>query len=226
MRPLTDTLPKALLPVCGRPFAHWQLARLAHEGVRRVVYSIGVKGDMIRAFVGDGAAWGLEVGYVDEGTNLRGTAGALRKALDAGALDEAFFVLYGDSYLPIALAPVAAAFRAAGTDTLMTVFRNAGRWDTSNVLFENGRVTLYDKAGSDPRAPRMQYIDYGLSVIARRVVEAIPADGITDLATLYHDLSVAGALAGYEVHDRFYEVGSPDGLRDLERHLADTSLSS
>ena len=132
-------------------------------------------------------------------------------------------VLYGDSYLPIDLAEVEAAFRGAGRPALMTVMHNDGRWDRSNVIYERGQVQLYDKRSADPR---MRYIDYGLSVLTRVVIERVPAGAPADLADLYRDLSLAGELAGHEVAQRFYEIGSPEGLRDLEAFLRGKPASS
>lgn len=214
-------VPKALVPVGGEPFVHHQLTLLAAAGVRRVTFCIGHRGEALRRFVGDGARWGLEVGWVDEGDRLRGTAGALRLALDAGALAPAFFVLYGDSYLPIDYRQVWAAFERAGRPGLMTVFRNEQRWDASNVLFDGERVVLYDKRRADPRAAQMVFIDYGLTALRREAIErALPAGGHGDLADVYHRMSLAGELAGFEVRQRFYEVGSPAGLEELRRLLA------
>jgi NDP-sugar pyrophosphorylase family protein len=225
MRSLTGDRPKALVEVAGRPFVDHQLAWLAQEGVREVVLCVGYRGDLLREFVDDGGRWGLEVAYVDEGSDLRGTGGALRLAHEAGALAASFAVLYGDSYLPIALPPVWAAFRASGLPALMTVFRNRDRWDASNARYADGRVTLYSKRG-DP-ATGLEWIDYGLSVLSASVVaERISPGGSTDLADVFHDLSRAGHLAGYEVAERFYEVGSPEGLRELEAYLAGRSPSS
>jgi len=209
MRPLTDVIPKTLLPVRGRPFAWYQLDWLARHGVTEVVYCIGHQGDQIRLY------WATEpspvaLRWVDEGEQLRGTAGALRLALAEGALDESFFVLYGDSFLPVDFAPIWSAFQSSHAPALMTVLRNEGRWDSSNVVYSDGLVTLYDKRSS---AGGMLYIDYGLSALRRSIIEE-SAD--TDLSTLFHRLSIAGRLAGYEVAERFYEIGSPQGLLDLE----------
>src|SRR5207247_2476011 len=146
MRPFTDAMPKALVPVLGAPFADWQLHRLAAQGVDRVVYSVGYRGEMLRDHVGDGSRYGLRVTWVDEGSELRGTGGALRLALDRGALDDAFFVLYGDSYLPVCMSEVERAWGGSGARGLMAVMRNEGRWDASNVGFADGRVTVYDKS--------------------------------------------------------------------------------
>jgi len=218
---VAPAVPKALIPVAGEPFAHHQLSLLEASGVREVVYCVGHRGDAIRAFVGSGSRWNLHVSYVDEGRMLRGTAGALRLAFESGVLRPVFFVLYGDSYLPIDYRAVWAAFeQAAGMEALMTVFRNDQRWDLSNVIFDGQRVLLYDKSRKDPRAGEMVYIDYGLSVFRRDLVQReVPRDGVVDLAEVYGRLSVSGLLAGYEVHERFYEIGSPAGLEELRNRL-------
>src|SRR5207247_1603772 len=154
-------LPKDLLPILGRPFVDWQLGLLAGRGVRRATFCVGYRGEMLREHVGDGARFGLSVDWVDEGADLRGTAGALRLALDRGALAPAFFVLYGDSYLPVDMAAVERSWRAAPAPALMTVMRNEDRWDASNAIYRSGRVELYDKARPAERRAEMRWIDYG-----------------------------------------------------------------
>lgn len=219
MEGVAPGVPKALVPVLGEPFAFHQLRLLASQGVRDVVYVVGYRAAQIRDAVGDGRDLGLDVSYVDEGDELHGTGGALRVAHDRGALAEVFGVLYGDSYLPTELAPIWAAFAASGRPALMTVHRNEDRWDRSNAVLEDGLVVVYDKR-PEARDPRMGWIDYGFSVLRRGVVDDIPAGATVDLAEIYGMLSARGDLAGHEVSERFYEVGSPDGVADLERHLA------
>jgi NDP-sugar pyrophosphorylase family protein len=214
MRPLTDTCPKTLLPVCGRPFAYHQLHWLAANGVTEVVYAIGHKGQMIREYWASEPAPVPCIRYVDEGEHLRGTGGAIRLALEQDALEDRFLVMYGDSFLPVEFAPIWEAFASSGKPALMTVLRNEGRWDRSNAIYKNGRVLLYDKIAE----PSMRYIDFGLSAFRRELFEKIPAR-VFDLSLLFHELSVRGELAGFEVQQRFYEVGSPAGLADLEQYL-------
>jgi len=214
MRPLTDTCPKTLLPVSGRPFAWHQLNWLAAQGVGEVVYSIGHQGDQVRRYWESEECPIPSIRYVDEGETLRGTGGALRLAHKQGVLDESFLVIYGDSFLPVEFPPIWCKFQISKQPALMTVLRNEGRWDRSNVIYEAGQVVLYDKKGG----PSMQYIDYGLSAFHRALFDDAP--DVFDLAALLHRLSVDGALAGYEVTERFYEIGSPEGLRDLEEALS------
>jgi|SRR5581483_6877633 len=213
MRPATERIPKALIEVAGRPFIEHQLALLRREGVERVVLCVGFLGEMIEASVGDGARFGLSVSYSFDGARLLGTGGALRHALPM--LGEQFFVLYGDSYLDIAYAPVQAAYRSSGKPALMTVFRNEGRWDTSNVLFDGQRVVRYDKR--HPSA-EMKFIDYGLGILSSDVLEVAKEEAF-DLSDLYAALARDGKLAGYEATRRFYEIGTPSGLAEADGHL-------
>jgi len=224
--PLTENLPKALVPVAGKPFAGWQLEWLASEGVDEIVYSIGHLGDAIRTYVGDGAAWNVRVRYVDEGQVRRGTAGAIRLASDIGVLDESFFVVYGDSYLTVGLKAVERAFQDGGRPGLMTVFRNEGRWDRSNAVFDGQRVLRYDKTIPDPPS-EMCWIDYGLLGFSRAIiVDRVPPGVSADLSDLCADLSREGLMTGYEATERFFEIGSADGLRELDEVLTRRRLGS
>ena len=207
-------LPKTLVPVAGRPFADHQLMWLAEQGVKKVVYCIAYRGDQVREYVGDGSKWGLSVAYVDEGTDLRGTGGALRLAYEEGALGGRFAVLYGDAYLRLDLPNVFHAFEASAQPALMTVLRNEGRWDKSNADFDGKLVMRYSKSQDD-----FEWIDYGLLVLERDVIAEIPADQPSDLADLLSRLSDEGRLAGFEAKARFYEIGSPSGLAELEAFL-------
>jgi len=215
LRPLTARVPKSLLTVAGRPFIFHQLEMLRGQGVERVVLCVGHLGEQVRASVGDGAIPGLTVSYSFDGRELLGTAGALKQALPL--LGDEFFVLNGDSYLPCSLAATQHAYRAARRPALMTVLRNDNRWDRSNVLYRDGELLDYDK-----RTPRedMRHIDYGLAVLSQAVFAPYRAARVLDLADLLRDLSRSGQLAAFEVSERFYEIGSPEGLRDAELFLS------
>jgi N-acetyl-alpha-D-muramate 1-phosphate uridylyltransferase len=220
LRPLTETVPKSLLQVNGEPFAVHQLRLLQSKGIRRVVFCVAHLGELIQSAIGDGTALGLQVDYSFDGPALRGTAGAIRNALPK--LGDPFFVMYGDSYLPCAYAAIARKFETASTRSrgvlgMMTVFRNEGKWDTSNVEFEAGEIVAYSKTD---RTPRMRYIDYGLGVFRAEAFQSLPAGKACDLAELYADLLRRKQLAAFEVRERFYEIGSPAGLRETADFLA------
>jgi len=222
MRPSTETMPKSMLMAAGKPFVHYQLDWLASEGVTDVVYSIGYRGRAIRDYVGDGSRWGLRTVFVDEGERLLGTAGALRLAFDQGVLAPTFAVLYGDSYLSASLNAMWQRFEESGHPALMTVLRNEGRWDRSNVIYHDGQVLLYDKHAADPLPPAMQFIDYGILILSRDLIEQIPPALRSDMAPLLNRLSLEGRLAGFEATERFYEIGSPQGLEDFEQYIRST----
>jgi NDP-sugar pyrophosphorylase family protein len=200
-------IPKALVDVAGRPFIDHQLALLRRNGFRDVVLCVGHLGDQVEAYVGSGMAHWLTVRYSHDGPRLLGTGGALRRALPL--LGEIFWVMYGDSYVDVDFAAALATFlpqRAAGC---MTVLRNDDRWDRSNVRFEEGRLLEYDKKTP---APGMRHIDYGALLLRRAAVERIPPDEPHDLADLLRNLVGEGRMIGYEASQRFYEIGSPEGL--------------
>lgn len=213
--PLTANLPKALVPVNGRPFIDHQLALLQYRGTRRVVLCLGTLAELIVDHVGDGARYGLRVEYSFDGPRLLGTGGALRRA--AALLHPLCWVVYGDSYLDFDYGAALNHFEHRLEPALMTVYRNEGRWDGSNVIFRDGRVVRYDKRRPDPD---MRYIDYGAILLRAAALDRIPADEPRDLGDLCHTLADEGVLAGYEVSQRFYEIGSVDGLRETERYLA------
>ena len=209
------------MPLAGRPFVDYQLELLRRRGVRRVVFCLGHLGEQVVAHVGDGARFGLRAAYSFDGERPLGTGGALRRA--APLLGELCWVLYGDSYLDFDYAAVLEHFWSRPEPALMTVHRNEGRWDTSNVLYEGGRVACYDKRR--PR-PEMGYIDYGASLMRAAAIVRLPAEEPSDLADLYADLAAEGLLAGYEVERRFYEIGSPEGLKQAERYLKEKHRQS
>jgi NDP-sugar pyrophosphorylase family protein len=220
MRPHTETVPKSLLTVAGKPFLDHQLAWLASCGVDEVVLCIAHLGEQIRRFAGDGDRWGLKIAYCDEGGDLRGTAGALKLAQERGLLREWFAVLYGDSYLPLDVAAVARDFLARRALALMTVYRNDDRHDRSNAVVAAGTVVRYEKGVRDPIAAGMHHIDYGLQILDRDAALGALAPGArADLADLLGVMAAGGQLAAYEVSERFYEIGSPAGLAELDALL-------
>jgi NDP-sugar pyrophosphorylase family protein len=214
MRPLTERVPKSLLPVADQPFIGHQLRLLQRRGVSRVILCVGFLWEQISEFVGDGGRFGLSVTYAVDGRRLLGTGGALRAALPH--LGPEFVVMYGDSWLDIPFEPVVDSYRRSRRPALMTVFHNNGQWGRSNVWFEDGHIRLYDKRAT---VPEMRHIDWGLGVVSAGVIASRPGREPFDLADAYSELSRAGQLAGHEVATRFYEIGSPEGLRETDALL-------
>jgi len=220
LRPITASIPKSLIPVNGEPFLAHQLRLLDAAGINKVVLCIGFLGEKIRDFTGDRFGR-IEISYSFDGPKLLGTAGAIVRAFPK--LEPAFFVLYGDSYLPCDYQKIAADFEQSGKSGLMTVYRNEGKYDSSNVEFEGGRILRYDKKN---KTPRMRYIDYGLGVFDKSAFSGLAADEPTDLAGVYGQLLERNDLTASEVKERFYEIGSLEGIRDLEQYLSGSGKAS
>jgi NDP-sugar pyrophosphorylase family protein len=212
-----DDTPKPLLEIAGEPFLVHQLRLLAAHGVSDVVLCIGYRGDAIEDRIGPSCG-GVRVRYSRDSPQLDGTLGAIRRAIDM--LGERFLVLYGDTYLRIDYSAAAAAWNASGLPAMMTVLRNAGRWDASNADFDGARVTAYDKRSADRR---LQWIDYGLGGLESRLVHEYEAT-TRDLADLYAALSARGELFGFEATERFYEIGTPEAFDETDRFLRQTPI--
>ena len=210
-------VPKSLIEVAGEPFIAHQLRMLASRGVNDVVICCGHFGGMIQKFVGDGTRFDCRVRYSNDGAAPLGTGGAIRKALPL--LGERFFVMYGDSYLTLNFRAALAAFEQSGQAALMIVFRNEDHWDASNVEFADGRVVRYAKRSPDTRPGGMRHIDYGVSIFRSPVCEPWPEGVAFDLSVVQSELVARRQMAGFEVDRRFYEIGSPAGLRETDAHL-------
>jgi NDP-sugar pyrophosphorylase family protein len=219
MRPLSERLPKSLFPVAGRPFLEWQLELLARGGAERALLCVGHFGAQIRAHLARSRP-PMPVALCDDGERPLGTGGALRAAVRRGLVEPRCLVTYGDSYLPVDLRPLLAAHLAAGMPATMAVYANADRWDRSNLAVAAGRVVRYDKRVEAEDRAALRYIDYGVSVVERDEIARWDDPDPLDLALAHGRLAALGRLAAHEVSERFYEIGSPEGLRELDARLA------
>ena len=214
LRPVTQKIPKALVELAGKPFIDHQLELLRQNGICRVVLCLGYLGEQVEAHLGDGSKFGMELRYSYDGDKLLGTGGAIRRA--AHLLGDVFWVMYADSYMDIDYRAVLEDFASRDALGMMTVLRNENRWDRSNVVFRDGTLIRYDKRR---QTPDMEYIDYGVALLRRKALERIPAGEVFDLADLYTQLVAEGQMAGHEVHDRFYEIGTPASLEEARKYL-------
>ncbi len=214
--PLSQGIPKSLVEVAGRPFIRHQIDLLRRNHIERVVICVGYLGEQIEQILGNGSDFGLQIDYAYDGSTLLGTGGALKRALPALGQGP-FFVLYGDSFLDIDYACVQTEFLKSAKIGLMTVYKNHGQWDRSNVFFSQGQIVEYDKRNP---TPEMRHIDYGLGILQRAGFEEVPDDQAYDLADVYKNLIRKGELAGCEVQQRFYEIGSPAGLAETRLYLS------
>ena len=211
LRPITEKIPKLLVEVAGEPFFSHQLRLLKKNGLTKIVLCLGYLGEMVVKQYGDGAKWGVQIEYSFDGEKLLGTGGALIRALPK--LGEAFYILYGDSYLPVDYHLIGENFLNSGRRGLMTVYENHELYDASNVWFQHGEIRAYDKKN---KLPQMHHIDYGLGLMRASALSDWPRDEVVDLASVYQKLLNDHQLAGYEMHQRFYEIGSHAGLKELD----------
>jgi N-acetyl-alpha-D-muramate 1-phosphate uridylyltransferase len=220
LRPATEKMPKALLSVAAEPFLVHQLRLLHSQGFRKIVLCVGYLGEMIEATIGDGKQLGLHIDYSFDGPTLLGTGGALKRALSK--LGDQFLLIYGDSYMPVDYGAIVEAFVQSEKPALMTVFENKGRWDASNVWFEAEKIQRYDKK---LRTPEMRHIDYGISILTAAIFAGFPDNAPFDLGDIYSRLVLDKQMAAYEVKQRFYEIGSADGLAELDSLLRNSTVS-
>jgi NDP-sugar pyrophosphorylase family protein len=214
LRPITEKIPKALIEVNGKPFIDWQLNLLARKGILEVVLCVSYKSEMIKEYVGDGSRYKIGIKYSEDGIEPLGTGGAIKKALPL--LNQDFMVLYGDSYLDLDYSRAQNAYMECEMPAMMTVFRNMGKFDTGNVFLSNSKIEKYEKGTQNLE---FQHIDYGLNFFNKKIFETDSFGDRFDLAYVCQDLAKNGKLAGFEVFNRFYEVGSLSGIEDLSNHL-------
>jgi NDP-sugar pyrophosphorylase family protein len=221
LRPITEKVPKLLLEIAGEPFFSHQIRLLKKAGLTRLVLCVGYLGEKVVELYGDGSRWGVQIEYSFDGPRLLGTGGALIQALPK--LGEAFYVLYGDSYLPIDYLAVGEAFLKSRRLGLMTVYENRELYDASNVWYGDGEIKVYDKKA---KIPEMHHIDYGLGLLQAKALADWPRDAVVDLANVYGKLVAEHQLAGYEIRERFYEIGSHAGLNELDGLLRAGKLAN
>ena len=214
LRPITETVPKSMLTVAGKPFIDHQLKLLGKNGIKKVVICSGYLSGQIEDFVGDGSAYGLSVKFSNDGEKLLGTGGAVKKALPL--LGEEFFLVYGDSYPTVNFKDVYDHFMSSPAQGLMTVFKNRNAFDSSNIIFKDGKIIKYDKKN---KTPEMEYIDYGLGMLKRSAFDKGTERQAFDLVDIYQDLIFKDQMSAFEVLERFYEIGSLSGLADTEKYI-------
>jgi NDP-sugar pyrophosphorylase family protein len=218
--PLTSDVPKALIPIGGKPFLHHQIELLKRQGIRDIVLCVGHLAEQVQGYFGDGRWLDVRIKYSEEKGPLLGTAGAIKKA--EPLLDDDFFLMYGDSYLMIDYQETMRYFRRFRRLGLMVVWKNLDRLERSNVAVEANLVTAYNK---DQKSPNMDYINYGLSILRKEALLCIPPERSFSQEEFYQILIAQGELLAFEVEQRFYEIGSPRGLEEFQMLIASGAVA-
>jgi len=220
LRPLTSEVPKALIPIGGKPFLHHQIELLKRQGIRDIVLCVGHLAEQVQDYFGDGRWLGVRIKYSEEKGSLLGTAGAIKKA--EPLLGDDFFLMYGDSYLMIDYQEIMRYFRRFHRLGLMVVWKNLDRLERSNVSAKGNLVTAYNK---DQKSSDMVYINYGLSVLRKEALVFIPPGRPFSQEEFYQILIDRRELLAFEVGQRFYEIGSPRGLEEFEMLVASGAVA-
>jgi NDP-sugar pyrophosphorylase family protein len=220
LRPLTGEIAKSMVVIQGKPFLEYQLESLQEGGIRDVVLCVGYHGDQIERYFRNGKSFGVNIKYSYDGNNLLGTAGALKNA--ERLLQDEFFVMYGDSYLFLDFSAIASYFKSFDKLGLMAVYKNYDQYDTSNVVIGNNLVKKYSKKR---KTKDMVYIDYGASILRKRALELVPSGQVYSLEELFDQMIKQEELLAYEVKQRFYQIGSPEGLEEFQEYISQRSMT-
>jgi NDP-sugar pyrophosphorylase family protein len=215
---LTAETPKCLIEINGRPFVDWQLEILMEHGYSDFIFCISYKSDMVQEYLGDGSDRGVRIQYSLDGDTQLGTGGAIQKALPK--LGEKFGVVYGDSYLPTNYKAAEQFFLNSESQALMTVYENKNQFDSSNVKFIDGKLINYEKGSN---GLQMHHIDYGITFFREGAFRPWRDQSSFDLSEVFHELGTRGQLLGFEVFERFYEIGSHQGIREFTQYLKEAS---
>jgi NDP-sugar pyrophosphorylase family protein len=210
MKPITEKIPKSLIDIKGKPFIYYQLKLLEKNDVDYVILCLGHLGEQVVEYLNSKTNFVMQIDYSFDGEKLLGTGGAIKYI--GSKLPEVFFVLYGDSYLDVEYKKIESVYFTSGKKGLMTIFKNDDQWDSSNVIFKNNKLIKYSKKD---KSERMNYIDYGLGILNKKVFAKYSEHDSFDLAGIYEELSECNELYGYEVFNRFYEIGSKNGLKEF-----------
>lgn len=220
LRPLTDSIPKPMIPVCAKPFLEHLIILLKDNGIKRFLFLTGYLGDKIKSYFNEGNKWGVRIDYSFEKKPL-GTGGALRVAGDK--LEDKFFLLFGDSYLPIDYKEMSDCFVVSKKKVILTVYDN---FDDTGVPFNvrldkaRGVVAAYNKRKNNPK--NFDYCDAGVIAVDKEVVRSIKnKNPISFEESIYPLLIKEGELGYYVAKNRFYDIGTIERLKLFERYISE-----
>jgi len=207
---LTEDSPKSMVDINRKPFIYHQLKLLEFNGFKNVVLCLGYLGSAIKHYV-ESLDLEMKISYVQEDYQL-GTGGAIKNALPY--LSPTFITLYGDSYLPTRFSNIISFYEGQDKPSLMTIYRNENKVHQNNVYIDRNKIT-YTKENPNSLS---QYIDYGIGIFKKTMFENF---GIAkfDLSLMYSYLIKRNELCTFEIKEKFYEVGSIEGIEELREYL-------
>lgn len=214
---LSKHIPKSMIEVQGKPFLSYQLDQLKHHKITDVVLCVGHLSKHIQSYFKDGSDFGVHITYSYDTEKLLGPIGALKHA--EPHLTSTFFTLYGDSYVFVNYKDIHSYFKEKKAKALMTVYHNNDKYDQSNLVINNDRVIQY----GGQKTAKMTYIDYGVSLFHKSILDDIPNNAFCSTADFYTKVVQKHQLYAYEVDTRFYHIGTPTALTEFKTYIQENS---
>ncbi len=215
LRPLTESVPKPMVQINGRPFLEYEIELLKNVGVRDFVLCLGYKGQIIRNHFGDGSKFGARISYSFEGEKLLGPAGGLKNA--EALLEDVFLVTYADGYLMMDYVKAWDFFLKSNRLGMMVVYENHNKFGKSDLVVKDGHVVKYDKRH---QTHDMVWINFGVSYLRKEALNIIPQDQTFGEEEFYNELISRKELLAFETKGRFYEIGTPESLNEFASFIA------
>ncbi|MCP4977334.1 MAG: NTP transferase domain-containing protein [Maribacter sp.] len=219
-RQLTLETPKPMIPVMGKPYLEYQLQYLKSYNITDILLCVGYLGKTIQSYFGDGKPWDMKITYSFEEKPL-GTGGALKNA--GKHLENCFYLIYGDSFLPINYSSFENHFFEVDKTLLMVLYNN--REETSvpnNVFLDNKRmVTQYEKETGNSM---LQYVDAGVLALKKEILDSMPLEKEVSLEQeIFPNYIARQECAGFVTRERFYDIGTPERLKSFETYIQEGS---
>ena len=214
LRPITDTIPKPMIPFHGKPFLEYIIEMLVEQGFTKVLLLLGYLHEKVTEYFGDGGKWGIEISYsisdIEDDTGLR--------ILKAKHLyDPVFMLLYCDNYWPLPFNKMWDTFLSAGTDALVTVYMNRDGYTKNNIrIGKDGFIEVYDKSR---QAENLQGVDIGFFILKRHVIDMIPEGNQNFEKAVLPKLIETHNIITFSTEHRYYSVGSHERLKLTEKFL-------
>jgi D-glycero-D-manno-heptose 1,7-bisphosphate phosphatase len=215
LRPLTDTRPKPMVEILGKPFLGYQIEQLRDQGFKKILLLLGYLPEVVQAYCGDGRRWGVKIEY---SISAAEDETARRLKLAEPWLDPVFLLLYCDNYWPMRMEKMWPHFVASGAPAMITVYTNKDGYTRNSVrVGPDGYVAIYDKSCA---LPGLQGVEISYAVIDRSVVKLLSDANMSVEEALYNRLAQEHRLAAYVTEHRYYSVGALHRLPLTEAFFA------
>jgi NDP-sugar pyrophosphorylase family protein len=211
---LTKYTPKSMVDIEGKTFLEYQIENLKKQSIKDIVLCVGHLSEKIEEYFGNGEKLDVNIKYSYDKEKLLGAIGALKNA--EPLLKDTFFIMYGDSYINVDFHKVRDYFMLHDKPALMVVYKNQDKYDRSNLIIQDNMVVGY---GEKERTRDMIYIDYGTSILRKKVLENVPVDTLYSTEQFFSDLVKKRELMAFEVQERFYHIGDLEALEEFRSHI-------